>query len=831
MADLDIEHVLSQLSLDEKVSLTGGRDMWHTTPIPRLGIPSLRLSDGPNGVRGTKFFDSTPAACLPCGTGLGATWDVVLLRDLGNLLGLEAKAKGVHVLLGPTVNMQRSPLGGRGFESFSEDPVLSGLLAAAYCNGVQDENIIPSIKHFVCNDQEDKRMSVNITVGNRALREIYLLPFMIAIRDSRPGSIMTAYNKVNGIHCSENKKLLQDVLRNEWSWDGLLVSDWYGTYSTTEAIDAGLDLEMPGPTRWRTIALSHAVSSGKVEEKLVDARVRNVLSAVKKAHKSGIPTEFKETTRNTKADRLLLRRAAADSIVLLKNDDNILPLKSNRTTAIIGSNAKIATFCGGGSASLNPYYSTSVLDSVRAKCGDVSFAEGPFSHLEFSLLDGLITDTNGRPGFTFRTYLEPPEVTGRECIDTMFVKTTKFFLTDYSPPKLKSSLFWTEMEAYLTPDRSGLWDFGLCTQGTARLYIDGAEVVDNATRQEPGNAFLGAGTKEVLGTIDLVAGKKYKLLISFGSAPTSKLVRKGVVTFRKGGVRLRGGPKIDVEKAIDEATEVAKKAEQVVIVVGLNGDWEVEGQDRSDMSLPPHIDELITRVLDVRPDAVIVNQSGTPVEMPWADQAKAIVQIWYGGNEGGNGLADVLFGDVNPGGKLPLTFPKRIYDCPAYLHSKCNKGRMIYGEDIFMGYRYYEAIDLPVRFPFGHGLSYTTFSQSALRVQIDERKLIVQLKLENSGELDGSEVIQVYISHPKSSVSRPVKELKGFSKVMLKSKESIDVKIDISIKYATSFWDESQNAWTSEAGVYEVLVGNSSQSERFIRSTFETRKTFSWNGL
>jgi len=307
--------------------------MWHTTPIERLGIPSLRVSDGPNGVRGTKFFDSTPAACFPCGTGLGATWDTALMRDVGNLLGLEAKAKGAHVLLGPTVNMQRNPLGGRGFESFSEDPVLSGLIAAAYCNGVQDQNIIPSIKHFVCNDQEDKRMLVDIVVSERALREIYLLPFMLTVRDSNPGSFMTAYNKLNGTHCSENMHLLKDILREEWGWDGLVVSDWYGTYSTTEAIAAGLDLECPGPSRWRNMNLTHAINSGKLEEEVLDDRVRNVLKAVEKSRKAGIVEGAAEGTRNTPEDRALLRRTAAESIVLLKNENKILPFAKNKTVS------------------------------------------------------------------------------------------------------------------------------------------------------------------------------------------------------------------------------------------------------------------------------------------------------------------------------------------------------------------------------------------------------------------------------------------------------------------------------------------------------------------
>ncbi|KAK5210282.1 hypothetical protein LTS13_000823 [Exophiala xenobiotica] len=829
--EFDTETLLSQLALDEKVALIRGSDMWHTTPIPRLRIPSLRVSDGPNGVRGTRFFDGTPGACLPCGTGLGATWDTGLVRRLGNLLGLEAKSKGAHILLGPTVNIQRSPLGGRGFEFFGEDPVLSGLLAAAYCNGVQDEHIITAIKHFVCNDQEDKRMSVNITVSDRALREIYLLPFMLAIRDSNPGAIMTAYNKLNGTHCSENVKLLRDILRGEWGWQGLLMSDWYGTYSTCEAIAAGLDLEMPGPSRWRDLGLTHAVNCGKLDEKVIDDRARNVLEAVQKAGKSGIPQGCGETTLDTPGQRSLLREAAADSVVLLKNSMGTLPLQKSKSTAVIGSNVRVTPFCGGGSASLNAHYSTSILESVQRKCDDVRYAEGPFSHLDFSLRDGVITDTKGNPGFTFRCYLEPPEVKNRELIDTMYVRTSKFFLSDYSPPKLNSPLFWAEMEATLVPDKPGPWSFGLCTHGTARLFVDGIELIDNETHQEPGNTFLGAGTKEVMGTINLEAGRHYRLLITFGSAPTSKLVKKGVVTFRKGGVRLRGGPEIVVSEAMTEAVRVAKAAEQVVVVVGLNGDWEIEGQDRATMDLPPHTNDLINRILDVRPDAVIVTQSGTPVRMPWASNAASMLHMWYGGNEVGNGIADVLFGDVNPGGKLPMTFPKRMQDCPAYLNSKADAGRMLYGENIYVGYRYYEAVEIPVQFPFGWGLSYTTFAFSNLKLRAEGSTLSIHLRLTNTGTRPGSEVVQMYVGQRDPNISRPKKELKGFQKCRLGPEEGVDVALQIPMKYATSYWDEHAGAWMSDAGTYDVLVGSSSREADCLHGVFETAITYSWNGL
>ncbi|KAG4429804.1 hypothetical protein IFR05_014715 [Cadophora sp. M221] len=830
MSAVDVETVLGDLSLNEKVSLLAGHDFWHTTSIPRLNIPSLRLSDGPNGIRGIHFFNSTPSACLPCGTALGATWNESLMQELGVLMAEEAKAKGVHVILGPTVNIQRSPLGGRGFESFAEDPVLSGMMANAFCKGIESQGIASTIKHFVCNDQEDKRMAVDIRVSDRALREIYLLPFMLAARDSKPSAVMASYNKINGTHVSESKGILEGILRKEWGWKGLVMSDWYGTYSVNESIEAGLDLEMPGPPRWRTPALLHSIACNKLSVTEIDNRVRNVLELVNRLADCGLEQDMEESTRDIEDTRVLLRRAAAESIVLMKNDENILPLRTNKKVAVIGPNSKISTYCGGGSASLSSYYAVAPYDGVKGFCSDVEHAQGCYGHRLLPLLNGKTETANGEQGFTFRAYHAGPEIPDRKPFDEVRVTNSYFFLTDYEHPKLNGSLFYAEIETYLTPLEDTIWGFGLQVHGTCTLEVDDNLVVDNATTQVAGNSFFGAGTREERGTILLKGGQKHKLFIRFGSAETSKLTRNGVTAFRKGGFRLGGCPRLYEEAELERAVQVAKSADQVIVFAGLNDDWESEGHDRQTMDLPPCTDTLISKILEVKPDAVVVIQSGTPVTMPWAAQCRALVHAWYGGNETGNAIADVLFGAINPSAKLPLTFPKRLQDNPAFLNYKSENGRIIYGEDIFVGYRWYEKVDIPVLFPFGHGLSYTTFAISSLGVRFEDDKLHVSVEVANTGDIDGAEVVQVYISSCTLPVIQTVKELKGWRKVTLKGKEQKIVATEIPGKYATSYWNEARNCWHQVPGTYTVSVGNSSQGE-FMREYFSIEKEAFWNGI
>ncbi|MCJ1464598.1 hypothetical protein MMC07_003211 [Pseudocyphellaria aurata] len=841
MAELDVERVLSDLTNDEKVALLSvsrltseikGIDFWHTTPIPRLGVPSIRTSDGPNGVRGTRFFNGVPAACFPCGTALGATWDPQLLRQAGNLMGEEARLKGAAVVLGPTVNMQRGPLGGRGFESFSEDPVLSGSCAAAIIDGIQEKGLLATIKHFVANDQEHERAAVDVIVSERALREIYLLPFQIAVRDANPAAFMTAYNKINGLHVSENPRFIQEILRQDWGWEGLVMSDWYGVYSTSAAVNAGLDLEMPGPTRWRGPTLSHALSANKVKYHTLDQRVRTVLNFVKRAMASGVPENAEEKTGDTPETSEFLRKVAADSIVLMKNEKSVLPLSKGKATAVIGPNAKVALFAGGGSASLRPYYSVSPYEGILANMGieNTKYSLGVSSHKDLPLLGKHLRTHSGEKGVIFRAFVEPPSVEIRGAVDEVRLDTTSLFFGDYYHPRIQEELWWAEVEGIFTPDQDGDYEFGLTVYGTATLFIEGHLIVDNETKQQPGDSFFGSGTIEEIGTTKLKAGKDYTLRILWASAPTSKLSRPGETAFRGGGLRLGGTRKIREDVEINAAVHIAAQVDQVVLCAGLNAEWESEGCDRAHMSLPGRSDELISAVAKANANTVVVIQSGTPVEMPWIDEVSAIVQAWYGGNECGNAIADILFGDVNPSGKLPISFPIRNQDNPAYLNFRSEGGRVLYGEDVYVGYRYYDTVDRNVAFSFGHGLSYTTFLISDLQVKKNYETLDVSLRIRNSGQRSGAETVQLYVSQALPSIRRPLRELKGFRKVFLEAGAETSLNISVATKYATSYWDETRSMWVSEKDTYTVYVGTSS-ANLVANSSFDTDATVWWTGV
>lgn len=597
---------------------------------------------------------------------------------------------------------------------------------------------------------------------------------------------------------------------------------------------------MPGKTRWRGEALAHAVSSNKIPQFKLDERVRNVLNLVNRVDPLGIPEGAEEKALNRPEDQALMRRAAAESVVLLKNEGGALPLKKDGSVLVIGPNAKIASYCGGGSASLAPYYTVSPFDGVAAKSkGEVKYVQGVYSHKELPLLGPLMKTADGETGFSFKVYNEPPSAgQDRTVVDELHLVNSLGFLMDYVNPKIKSLTYYVDMEGYYTPDEDGLYDFGVTVVGTGRLLVDGEVVVDNTKNQKQGSSFFGTATIEELGVKELKAGQTYKIVFEFGTAPTSDLDTRGIVAFGPGGFRFGATRRVSQDELISKAVEQAKQAEQVIIFAGLTSEWETEGYDRDDMDLPPGSDDLINRVLAVNPNAVVVIQSGTPVTMPWANQARALVQAWFGGNECGNGIADVLYGDVNPSAKLPITFPRRLQDNPSYVNFRSERGRVLYGEDIYVGYRFFEKSDVAPAFPFGHGLSYTTFTRSDLQVSTvpEQAKyadsgepITATVTVTNTGSIAGAEIVQLWVVPPKTDVNRALRELKAFKKVFLQPGESKTVELVVEKKIATSWWDEQREQWISEKGRYQVSVTGTGSEE--LQGEFEVGKTRFWLGL
>ncbi|EIN10508.1 glycoside hydrolase family 3 protein [Punctularia strigosozonata HHB-11173 SS5] len=848
-SDFDIEDVIAKTPMSDKIKLLAGLGWWHTHPVPNVGIPSIRMSDGPNGVRGTRFFNGVPASCFPSSTGLGSSFDLDLARKVGEALADECRAKGAHVLLGPTVNTQRSPLGGRGFESFSEDPHLNGLIAAHYIKGLQSKGIAATIKHFVANDQEYQRFSISSDLSERALREIYLKPFQLALKHGDFWALMTAYNRINGTHCSEHKGLLIDILQKEWGYTGLIMSDWIGVYSTVESIQAGLDIEMPGPTAMRGPAVHRALIGEKLWPSDIDARVRKILGLLKRAYASGVPFDAPEGGVDTPELRALLRTAAADAIVLLKNDKKLLPLpKAPRKIAVIGPNAKQAMTSGGGSARLLSTYTVSPLEGITEAAkefgAEVKFATGALTMRYLPLLDGymhlpgseslgaLMEFWNETPSDDFLNLNPNLTQSLPTCAWSTPTQSSYAFLVDGVPDDIVNEICWIRFTTDFVPDESGDFKVSLNVAGLANLFVDGQLVIELSDDPAQGESFFGNGTVDKEAVVkDLKAGKSYRFELRLSNQ--AFMSRASPFTCR-GGIRLGAWRDVAVEEGIHEAVALAKESDVTILVVGLNHDWESEGFDRQDMKLPGATNRLVTEILQANPNTVVVQQSGTQVEMPWVDEAPTLLQAFYGGNELGNGLADVIFGKVNPAGKLSLSFYKRLEDAPSHpsFGDKGQEyGKILYNEGIFVAYRGLEIKDIAPMFPFGYGLSYTTFEYSDLSTTAisSEGAFSVSFTVKNTGAVDGREAAQVYIRDVESSLPRPVKELKGFAKVALKPGESKKVKIDLD-RDSLSFYDDRKKSWVAEAGVFEVLVGASSSDIR-LKATAELKNTLTWSGL
>ncbi|KAH9857719.1 glycoside hydrolase family 3 protein [Lenzites betulinus] len=845
--DVPIADLVGRLTTEEKIKLLSAPNWWNTNAIERLGIPAVRMSDGPNGVRGSSHFVSTPAQCLPCATSLASTFDPDLLFEVGKFLGEEAKIKSSVILLAPTCNIQRNPLGGRAFESFSEDPHLSGNMAAAYVNGLQSQGVASTIKHFVANDQEHERTAAESVLSDRALREIYLYPFMLAQKKARPWAFMTSYGRINGVHCSENPTLLKDILRKDWGFDGIVMSDWFGTYSVDLGINAGLDLEMPGPPRWRTSTLvSHTLSCQKVLPSTLDERARDILSFVQRQAQRNPDVVFgdgKERTRDSPEGRAFCRRLAAEGMVVLKNEKDVLPIEPEKVkrVALIGPNMKDRVISGGGSAALKASYVVTPYAGITEnapKGVEFDFSVGCYSYKYTPTLEAFLKTPSGEQGWlcSFYNHDAKGNPTGGP-VGEYVLQDTRVKLNDFLPPGLTET--WTiKLHGNLTMDKTADYELGLTVAGRAKLFVDGKLTVDNWTTQRPGEFFYGQGTVEELGTVCLTAGKPVDILVEYTNTKPpqgseSDLSQPALMR----GVRLGGCEKIDAEEALVAAEKLAAASDVAVVVVGLSPDWESEGLDRPTLEMPGRQNELISRIAKANPNTVVCIQSGSAVAMPWVHDVRGIVQAWYAGNETGSALADVLFGALDPAGRLPLTLPVRVQDIPAYPNFRSENGQIHYREDLFVGYKGYAARGVKPLFPFGFGLSYTTFDLSDLKVTTKARSaaaddFAVQLEVTvtNTGSRKGSEVVQVYVSLPDIGLTTPKLQLRAFAKARdLAPGESKTVELSLD-KYAVSFWDTRHQQWKAVAGTYEVHVGKSSE-DIVLQGEFAVEQEFTWVGL
>jgi beta-glucosidase len=795
-----IDQLLGELTLEEKVSLLSGEDFWSVPAVERLGIGKLRVTDGPNGARGGgSLIGGVKSASFPVGIALGATWDVPLVTEIGAALADEVKSKGAHMLLAPTVNIHRSVTNGRNFECYSEDPILTAELAVGYISGLQGQGIGATIKHFVGNESEIERTTISSEIDERALREIYLLPFEHAVKRAGTWGVMSSYNRLNGTFTSEHNWLLSTVLRDEWGFDGIVMSDWFGSHSTAPTVNASLDLEMPGPTRDRGQKLIDAVNAGDVSQETLDKRVLAMLRLMERVGSLDDHRPHAERADDRPEHRALIRRAGAAAAVLLKND-GALPLAGAGQVAVIGPNAKIAQIMGGGSAQLNAHYRISPWQGLASALGEsrLTYAVGCTNHRFEPVLRGALTVE----------YFANTTLSGEPVHVGTMEDAQAFWVGYVAEGKVDPLHFSARIRGTFTPETGGAHRVGIYSAGLTKVYVDGKLVADAWTNWAKGRTFFEEGCDEVVGTLDLVAGRAHEIVIEFATKDFATL---GLAAFACG----IGRPMGDGE--IAEAVEAARNAETAIVFIGRNGEWDTEGSDLPGIVLPGRQNELVEAVAAANPRTIVVLQTGGPVEMPWAGKVAAVLEAWYPGQEAGNAIADVLTGATEPGGRLPQTFPVRWADNPAHSQDRevypGLEGKVRYEEGIFVGYRHYDKVGMTPLYPFGFGLGYTSFALSDLVIDDSgfesDGKLVVSLTATNTGSRAGSTVVQLYVSDDKSTEPRPAKELKAFEKVHLGPGESRSVTMLLDAR-AFAWYRETARHWLVEAGSFTIRVGQSS---------------------
>ncbi|KAH7183337.1 glycoside hydrolase superfamily [Fusarium flagelliforme] len=805
-----------QISLEDSIGLLAGQDFWCTRPNEALGLGSLKFSDGPNGVRGEDWINGAPSTAIPCATALGASFDVELASQLAALLARECKRKGVHGLLAPTMNIHRYPLCGRNFESFSEDPLLSGLIAASFVKGLQAQGIATSPKHFLANEAENGRRWSDSVIDERALREIYLEPFRIVVEQADPWCIMTAYNSVNGSFCSESKHLLS-ILRDEWGYNGAVISDWFGTYSTIEAFSAGLDLEMPGPTKFRDQKklLDFAKRGGLEKRHITDSSAR-VLDLLRKTGRIGEPgappplkPEGKEYLHDLKSKNLI-RYAAEASMVLLKNEHDTLPLVyQNTKLAVFGHHATEPALFGGGSASLKVPYSSTPWDAIQRTYP--ASVQGPGV-----AIDRLVPLRN-------KSGLDLGQITldwyNGGCVsnDTLFfsqsLDDTLYMLVEHAPDGLlDKSDFCTSMTFNFTPQQTESFAISLCGPGNAKCLVDDQVVLDVERGLDVSTEdFLFDRSKLEIPRqqpLQLQGGQRYSFeVISWSSKHKAQNVNR---EFFIQGCRLGLSPVQDDDGALLDAVALAKAVDTAVVVVGTGTEWESEGFDRVSMQLPRRQDELILRVAEAcQGRTIVVVNAGSPIDMSgWIDRVDAVIYAWFPGMEFGNALARLLTGEASPSGRLPTTFWDSVHDYPAgHVESLMTPDKKIqYREGVFVGYRQDSLQSYRPSFAFGHGLSYTTFSCSLKSHTHLNREEKIVLGVQNTGSRTASDSVLLFIEALDPTTTRPNVELRTFAKTkLLEPGASQDLEFTLSAR-DFAYWDVHEHLWRVDAGSYKVRV-------------------------
>ncbi|MEU3659873.1 glycoside hydrolase family 3 C-terminal domain-containing protein [Streptomyces sp. NPDC032940] len=791
----DIDRLLGKLTPRARALLLSGATTWRTRAEPGVGLRELVMSDGPAGVRGQSWDERITSVLLPCATALAATWDEELVEALGGLLAAEARRKGVHVLLAPTLNLHRSPLGGRHFECFSEDPELTGRIGAAFIRGVQAQGVAATAKHYVANDSETDRLTVDVRVGERALREVYLAPFEAAVA-AGVGLVMAGYNAVDGTTMTANP-LLADPLKSEWGFDGVVVSDWGAVRETVATARAALDLAMPGPDGPWGEALARAVADGSVPEAAVDDKARRLLRLAARCGALGEERPSAPAPFPARRARSLARRAVAAGAVLLANRD-VLPLDADHlgTVAVIGAHAARTRTQGGGSAGVFPQDEVSVLDGVRAALrgrARVVHVPGPRPDGPPPPLDAAAcTDPRSdRPGVLLRVL----DATGAELY------AQRRGGGRLLEPRLVPGAHTVEISARLRPRTAGRWNLGVAGFGRMSLTLDGRVLLDGdfpPATDDP--AVIHVDPPAQYAGAELAVGQDALLVARRELAPGTG--RATVVS--------AAPPAPDTASALAEAARAARSADAAIVVVGTTEHGESEGYDRTDLALGHTQDALVRAVAAANPRSVAVVNSGGPVEMPWRDAAGAVLLAWFPGQEGGGGLADVLFGRAEPGGRLPTTWPAALADAPV-TRTRPSGGRLSYDEGLHVGHRGWLRERRTPAYWFGHGLGYTTWAYEELTVPPVTRAgddLTVRVRVRNTGSREGREVVQVYLARPAAVVDHPERWLAGYATVRARPGETVTARIRVPAR-ALRHWSVTDRAWRTEEGRCRVLVGRS----------------------